>query len=231
MLALYVPHHCDWRTCCFQTAADPSGRLVAVADGFGRVMVVRLHPVRVVRMFKGYRDAQVAWLTAVDRWEGQWTGAPTPAPYAADVSVGLYLALYAPPRGVVEVWRMSNGALPLRWCAVCDVAEAVCLVLVGDLIFSPPPPLPPSPPPHTHTPYFVLWCSLHVCVFVVGHEHRPPCCRREGRCLCATPVRPSPGPRRGRRHKPLLRVFSSPGRARYPTRSNFHAYRDHQCAC
>lgn len=76
-----------------QAVADPSGRFVATCDTFGRVLVLeshslqvrpmthkdsRLHHVcvicialQVVRMFKGYRNAQVSWLWAVDNWEGQ----------------------------------------------------------------------------------------------------------------------------------------------------------------
>ncbi len=40
--------------------SDPS--LAAACDNFGRVMLLDLHLQIVVRMWKGYRDAQIAWV-------------------------------------------------------------------------------------------------------------------------------------------------------------------------
>ena len=40
-------------------ALDPSGRLVAVTDSLGRVVVVDALARHVIRLFKGYRAAQV----------------------------------------------------------------------------------------------------------------------------------------------------------------------------
>ncbi|CAM9228135.1 unnamed protein product, partial [Hapterophycus canaliculatus] len=102
---------------------DPSGRLAAAADGFGRVMLVDCATRQILRMWKGVRDAECGWLEIVESWEGRRvasvgqnksgrTAAAAVAPSgeaAATPVVGLYLAILAPLRGRVELWRMRHG--------------------------------------------------------------------------------------------------------------------------
>lgn len=83
---------------------------------------------KILRMWKGVRDAECGWLEVEESWQGQRvssvrtsSGASTTA--ATDKStgsvsgeydlvtpvVGLYLAILAPLRGRVELWRMRHG--------------------------------------------------------------------------------------------------------------------------
>ncbi|CAB1100113.1 unnamed protein product [Ectocarpus sp. CCAP 1310/34] len=103
----------------------PSGRLAAAADGFGRVMLVDCATRQILRMWKGVRDAQCGWLEVVESWEGRRVesvgqrsrfaaaAAPVQQPgesvAATTPVVGLYLAILAPLRGRVELWRMRHG--------------------------------------------------------------------------------------------------------------------------
>eukprot|EP00026_Physarum_polycephalum_P003141 Phypoly_transcript_03150.p1 GENE.Phypoly_transcript_03150~~Phypoly_transcript_03150.p1 ORF type:complete len:455 (+),score=115.12 Phypoly_transcript_03150:1180-2544(+) len=79
----------------------PANRCLAViVDGFGRVSLVDTRACVLVRMWKGYRDAQCGWVVTRARGEGE--------------KEGLFLVIHAPRRGIVEVWRMRHGA---RVCA------------------------------------------------------------------------------------------------------------------
>lgn len=81
-------------------SVDPSGRLAAVTDGLGRVLLVDLaeQPLRVVRWWKSYRNAQVAWLQS-----------ESPATATATPQRVLFLVIYAPRRGLLEVWPARSG--------------------------------------------------------------------------------------------------------------------------
>ncbi|KAI3434710.1 hypothetical protein D9Q98_002771 [Chlorella vulgaris] len=52
----------DEQRCITQLALAPTGRLAACCDTLGRVLLVDTGSTLLVRMLKGYRDAQVAWL-------------------------------------------------------------------------------------------------------------------------------------------------------------------------
>ena len=76
-------------------------------------------------MWKGVRDAECGWLEIVEFWEGRRVasvghkpriatatppgGAAAAAAAAATPVIGLYLAILAPLRGRVELWRMRHG--------------------------------------------------------------------------------------------------------------------------
>lgn len=94
-----------------EAAVDPTGTLLATADSLGRVMLMELPDLRVLRMWKGYREAQLGWVEAADRWRGQWDGAAPPPPRerVTGTGAGAYLAIFVPRRGVLELWRARFG--------------------------------------------------------------------------------------------------------------------------
>ena len=96
----------------------------------------------VLRLWKGYRDAQVGWC-------GGGGG-------------GLALAIYAPRRGLLELWRVPLGAR-LHACAV----GADCVLLEA------PPPLrpPPTASAAEHGPCFLLQPSGALSVLTAGAPH------------------------------------------------------------
>jgi hypothetical protein len=83
-----------------RAALSPSRRYVLMADNVARVMVVDAEDLIVRRVWKGYRDAQCAWL-AIPSAEG---GAPLEC-----------VCLLAPRRGLLEIW---HPAVPVRLWAV-----------------------------------------------------------------------------------------------------------------
>jgi hypothetical protein len=84
----------DERRRCRVLVLSPNGRLAAISDTLGRIMLVDTSRMIVIRMWKGYRNAQCGWMQAAE-------GARRPH--------GLYLVIYSAQRGIVEVWRAQYG--------------------------------------------------------------------------------------------------------------------------
>ncbi|KAE8915329.1 hypothetical protein PF005_g18257 [Phytophthora fragariae] len=84
----------DERRRCRVLVLSPTGRLAAVADTLGRILLVDTSRMIVIRMWKGYRNAQCGWMQGTE-------GARRPP--------GLYLVIYSAQRGIVEVWRARYG--------------------------------------------------------------------------------------------------------------------------
>ena len=84
--------------CVSQALIDPTGRLVATTDGYGRVLLLSADTLQVLRVWKGYRDAQIGWILTQDAYSS-----------IGSVGMGLYLAIFSPARAQVEVWRTVNG--------------------------------------------------------------------------------------------------------------------------
>ncbi|XP_053191076.1 rab3 GTPase-activating protein non-catalytic subunit [Scomber japonicus] len=84
---------------------SPCNTLAGVTDDFGRVTLMDLARGIAVRMWKGYRDAQLGWLQVPEE-RGDRQNSPTashPRRHA------LFLVIYAPRRGILEVWAMQQG--------------------------------------------------------------------------------------------------------------------------
>ncbi|KAJ8574596.1 hypothetical protein ON010_g4615 [Phytophthora cinnamomi] len=84
----------DDRRRCRVLVLSPTGRLAAVSDTLGRILLVDTSRMIVIRMWKGYRNAQCGWMQGME-------GARRPP--------GLYLVIYSAQRGIVEVWRARYG--------------------------------------------------------------------------------------------------------------------------
>jgi hypothetical protein len=84
----------DARRAVGALAPSPCGRWAAAADSLGRVLLLDAAGPTVLRLFKGYRDGQVAWAVQ-DAGDGRGAEA--------------LLAIYAPRRAVVELWRPLAG--------------------------------------------------------------------------------------------------------------------------
>ncbi|KAG8314054.1 Rab3 GTPase-activating protein non-catalytic subunit, partial [Homalodisca vitripennis] len=88
---------CDlWRQGTSVTMS-PHRNLCVVSDSLGRVTLIDNSTGLALRMWKGYRDAQCGWLTAE---EEQSKGRKR---------LALFLVIYAPKKGIVEVWAMQQG--------------------------------------------------------------------------------------------------------------------------
>lgn len=82
----------------------PTGSWAAVADNLGRVVVVDVPSLILRRMWRGYRDAEMAWVSAPEEEDH---GEAAAAGRAA--SHEFLLLIYAPRRGLLEVWPMPVG--------------------------------------------------------------------------------------------------------------------------
>lgn len=94
------------------------GPFAAGADNLGRVLLINTATVNVVRVWKGYRDAQLAWLLARPPHQqpqataGEGSGVPPASKFGAHPSGlprQLLLVVLAPLRQVVEVWQVRCG--------------------------------------------------------------------------------------------------------------------------
>jgi hypothetical protein len=86
-------------------SVDPDGRLAAVTDGLGRVLLIDLSTKQIVRLWKGFRDASCYWIQAPRSGSDENTF-EKPA---------IFLVIHSRQRRVVEVWHARHGS---RLCSV-----------------------------------------------------------------------------------------------------------------
>ena len=79
-------------------SVSPNKRLAAVIDDFGRVTLIDVHKWTAVRMWKGYREAQVGWVEVSEE--------QNPSSKTRRAS---FLVIYAPKRGILEIWCSQMG--------------------------------------------------------------------------------------------------------------------------
>ncbi|XP_077477738.1 rab3 GTPase-activating protein non-catalytic subunit isoform X2 [Stigmatopora argus] len=84
---------------------SPCNTLAGVTDDFGRVTLLDLHRGIAVRMWKGYRDAQLGWLHIPEEQAGRESSPSGSRPRRH----ALFLVIYAPRRGILEIWAMQYG--------------------------------------------------------------------------------------------------------------------------
>jgi hypothetical protein len=129
----------DERRRVISIIASPSGHLTAISDSLGRVMLVDPCTRTAVKIWKGVREGQCAFLQVAEAWSGgrviaaSCTSTKEASAEAMNflvrlghdsssmefvTVVGLYLAILAPQRGHVNIWRMRHGpcvrTLPVR---------------------------------------------------------------------------------------------------------------------
>ncbi|CAN9502010.1 unnamed protein product [Ophioblennius macclurei] len=85
---------------------SPCNTLAGVTDDFGRVTLLDLARGIAIRMWKGYRDAQLGWLQVPEeRGDREFSPSVSSLPKRR----ALFLVIYAPRRGILEVWAMQQG--------------------------------------------------------------------------------------------------------------------------
>lgn len=79
-----------------KVSLSPNKSVAAVIDDFGRVTLIDVEQHIAIRMFKGYRDAQVGWVeVSEDKTQ--------------DSKRVTFLVIYAPKRGILEIWVSQLG--------------------------------------------------------------------------------------------------------------------------
>ncbi|XP_066451187.1 rab3 GTPase-activating protein non-catalytic subunit isoform X2 [Eleutherodactylus coqui] len=91
---------------------SPCNTLAAVTDDFGRVILVDVVRGISIRMWKGYRDAQVGWMQIVEDLHEREAERGHFSPFGSTQGpcrVAQFLVIYAPRRGILEVWSTQQG--------------------------------------------------------------------------------------------------------------------------
>ncbi|KAM5238893.1 rab3 GTPase-activating protein non-catalytic subunit [Ctenodactylus gundi] len=91
---------------------SPCNTLAAVTDDFGRVVLLDVARGIAIRMWKGYRDAQVGWIQIVEDLHERVPEKADFSPFGNSQGpsrVAQFLVIYAPRRGILEVWSTQQG--------------------------------------------------------------------------------------------------------------------------
>lgn len=91
---------------------SPCNTLAAVTDDFGRVILLDVARGIAIRMWKGYRDAQVGWIQIVEDLHERVPEKGGFSPFGntqGPSRVAQFLVIYAPRRGILEVWNTQQG--------------------------------------------------------------------------------------------------------------------------
>lgn len=107
-------------------ALSPSGTLAAITDSLGRILLLDTQALVVVRLWKGYRDACCLFMEVPLNTDTPSMGAVGNAKLKHDFC--LCLAIHAPRRGVVEVWKMRTGPriMTLKCAKGCQLLQPAC---------------------------------------------------------------------------------------------------------
>ncbi|XP_075386582.1 rab3 GTPase-activating protein non-catalytic subunit isoform X2 [Tenrec ecaudatus] len=91
---------------------SPCNTLAAATDDFGRVILLDVARGIAVRMWKGYRDAQIGWIQIVEDLHERVPEKVDLSPFGSTQGpsrVAQFLVIYAPRRGILEVWSTQQG--------------------------------------------------------------------------------------------------------------------------
>ncbi|KNA08577.1 hypothetical protein SOVF_161340, partial [Spinacia oleracea] len=84
---------------------SPSGTLAAITDSLGRILLLDTQALVVVRLWKGYRDANCLFMEMLVKKDS----ASTSYHEYKKSDYCLCLAIHAPRKGIIEVWQMRTG--------------------------------------------------------------------------------------------------------------------------
>ncbi|XVF88010.1 hypothetical protein PTKIN_Ptkin19aG0015100 [Pterospermum kingtungense] len=86
---------------------SPSGTLAAITDSLGRILLLDTQALVVVRLWKGYRDANCFFVEMLVNRDAAGSSSSYYVPGKSDYC--LCLAIHAPRKGIIEVWQMRTG--------------------------------------------------------------------------------------------------------------------------
>nr|CAD2205693.1 unnamed protein product [Meloidogyne enterolobii] len=82
-----------------RTFVAPNGwNLMVIVDNIGRILLINTKMRRILRIWKGYRQARCGWIEKQQKCSSN-----------SHPSKALFLIIYVPRRGLLEVWSMQNG--------------------------------------------------------------------------------------------------------------------------
>ncbi|XP_041353023.1 rab3 GTPase-activating protein non-catalytic subunit-like isoform X2 [Gigantopelta aegis] len=104
-------------------ALSPNNKYAALTDSYGRVVLIDVERGIAVRMWKGYRDAQLGWIQV--REDDTQSGGNKDHSRVAQ-----FLVIYAPRRGILEVWTAATGPRVAafntsKWCQLISPSHGM----------------------------------------------------------------------------------------------------------
>ncbi len=85
---------------------SPSGKIVVMTDNLGRVLLYDTRNLNIIRVMKGYREAQCGWIST----EPQISQSCSLASKKMD-----FLVIFAPQRSIIEIWHAVYGIRISQW--------------------------------------------------------------------------------------------------------------------
>ncbi|XP_018563175.1 rab3 GTPase-activating protein regulatory subunit [Anoplophora glabripennis] len=92
---------CDLHRTATDIILSPDRKLAAVSDALGRVLLIDAFKGITLRFFKGYREAQCAFLQVPDERKSK---------HRIGNKVAHFLVIYSPKKGTLEVFSVQNGS-------------------------------------------------------------------------------------------------------------------------
>ncbi|ERL83997.1 rab3 GTPase-activating protein regulatory subunit-like [Dendroctonus ponderosae] len=91
---------CDLRRTASEIFLSPSKKLAAVSDSLGRVLLIDSYRGVILKNFKGYREAQCAFLQVPDERKSK---------HRFGNKVATFLLIYSPKKGTLEIFTVQQG--------------------------------------------------------------------------------------------------------------------------
>ncbi|XP_017879707.1 rab3 GTPase-activating protein non-catalytic subunit isoform X3 [Ceratina calcarata] len=93
----------------YSIISSPNKTLSVVLDTMGRVLLMDNRSGTAVRMWKGYRDAQCGWIEVEEEKHSGIHKAFTKFKQTPQLRTALFLVIYAPKKGVIDIWSVQQG--------------------------------------------------------------------------------------------------------------------------
>ncbi|KAK5645471.1 hypothetical protein RI129_006771 [Pyrocoelia pectoralis] len=91
---------CDLRRTALTVILSPDRRLAIITDLLGRIVLMDCRRGIALRMFKGYRDAQCAFIQVPDEKHTK---------HHANTKIATFVIIYAPKKGTLEIFSAQRG--------------------------------------------------------------------------------------------------------------------------
>lgn len=88
---------CDIRRNALSVTLSPDHKFAAVSDSVGRILLIDTIRGCAIRLFKGYREAQCAFIPVLDEKKSKHT------------RIALFLVIYSGKKGTLEVFTLQKG--------------------------------------------------------------------------------------------------------------------------
>ncbi|XP_078049758.1 rab3 GTPase activating protein isoform X1 [Augochlora pura] len=93
----------------YSVVSSPNKLLSVISDAMGRVILIDNRHGIAVRMWKGYRDAQCGWIEVEEEKHPGKHKAFTKFKETSHLRTALFLVIYAPKKGVIDIWSTQQG--------------------------------------------------------------------------------------------------------------------------